>query len=109
MTASDGQYGAFLFALIAFGAALMVTVLLGWDATRHHLAWLWLGSCLFFGLWWTLLGCRRSSPNRPLSDHAARTAQLPRRSWQIVGPPLARSSACGSDRGRIIGMMGNEQ
>ncbi|WP_240455322.1 hypothetical protein [Aeromonas rivipollensis] len=33
----------------------MVTVT-GMAATRHSLAWLWLGSLLFYALWWMLLG-----------------------------------------------------
>ena len=45
----------FLFALMAFGTAFMVTVT-GMAATRHYLAWLWLGSLLFYVLWWMLLG-----------------------------------------------------
>lgn len=45
----------FLFALMAFGTAFMVTVT-GMAATRHSLAWLWLGSLLFYALWWMLLG-----------------------------------------------------
>lgn len=44
-----------VFALIAFGVALTVTMT-GMAATRHSLAWLWLGIMLFFGLWWVLLG-----------------------------------------------------
>lgn len=44
-----------MFALIAFGVALTVTMT-GMAATRHSLAWLWLGIMLFFGLWWGLLG-----------------------------------------------------
>ncbi|AUU21385.1 hypothetical protein IL332_08285 [Aeromonas caviae] len=55
MTAMMDNMAPFLFALIAFGAALMVTVT-GMAATRRYLAWLWLGIMLFFGLWWTLLG-----------------------------------------------------
>ncbi|MFQ2092538.1 hypothetical protein ACK330_08220 [Aeromonas taiwanensis] len=38
-----------MFALIAFGVALTVTMT-GMAATRHYLAWLWLGIMLFFGL-----------------------------------------------------------
>ncbi|MBL0661956.1 hypothetical protein JD485_03965 [Aeromonas caviae] len=55
MTAMMDNMAPFLFALIAFGTALMVTVT-GMAATRHYLDWLWLGIMLFFGLWWTLLG-----------------------------------------------------
>ena len=44
-----------MFALIAFGVALTVTMT-GMAATRHSLVWLWLGIILFFGLWWALLG-----------------------------------------------------
>ena len=64
MTAMMDNMAPFLFALIAFGAALMVTVT-GMAATRHHLAWLWLGIMLFFRLWWTL-PCRRPRRTGPL-------------------------------------------
>ncbi|XKL79993.1 hypothetical protein HC169_13085 [Aeromonas media] len=45
----------FLFALMAFGTAFMVTVT-GMAATRHYLAWLWLGNLLFYALCWLPLG-----------------------------------------------------
>lgn len=69
-----------MFALIAFGVALTVTMT-GMAATRHYLAWLWLGIMLFFGLWWALLGMpptpRRADPAVIMSPRAA---QSPRRS-----------------------------
>jgi len=68
-----------VFALIAFGVALTVTMT-GMAATRHSLAWLWLGIMLFFGRGGCCWACPHSSPGRPRSDHAARVAQSPRRS-----------------------------
>lgn len=44
-----------MFALIAFGVALTVTVT-GMAATRLYLGWIWIGTMLFYALWWLLLG-----------------------------------------------------
>ena len=79
MTAMMDNMAPFLFALIAFGVALTVTMT-GMAATRQYLAWLWLGIMLFFGRGGCCWACPHSSPGRPRSDHAARAAQSPRRS-----------------------------
>lgn len=63
MTALMDNMAPFLFALMAFGTAFMVTVT-GMAATRHSLAWLWLGSLLFYALWWMLLGYPPLLPER---------------------------------------------
>ncbi len=55
MTVMMDNMAPLMFALIAFGVALTVTMT-GMAATHHYLAWLWLGIMLFFGLWWALLG-----------------------------------------------------
>lgn len=55
MTAMMDNMAPLMFALSAFGVALTVTMT-GMAATRHYLAWLWLGIMLFLGLWWALLG-----------------------------------------------------
>ena len=67
-----------MFALIAFGVALTVTMT-GMVATRHYLAWLWLGIMLSSGCGGRCWACLRLA-EPTLSDHAARAAQSPRRS-----------------------------